>query len=72
MLLSPWIFQARILERVATTFSRDLPDSRIEASLPAWQPDSLPLSHLGSPIKDDLSSNSRSITYQLGDLGQMI
>ena len=29
---------------------RDLPDPGIETVSPAWQVDSLPLSHLGSPV----------------------
>ena len=56
-LLSPWDFLGRILEWVAIPFSRgssqprdgDLPEPGIEPRSPAWQPDSLPLSHLGSP-----------------------
>ena len=50
------ISQARILERVAISFSRELPDLRIEPVsfigkyvLSHWQEDSLPLSHQGSP-----------------------
>ena len=43
------IFQARTLEWVAISFSRGLPDSGIALKSPAWQADSLPLSHLGSP-----------------------
>ena len=42
------IFQARVLEWVAISSSRgDLPDPGIEPKS-NWQPDSLPLSHLGS------------------------
>ena len=41
------ILQARILEWVAISFSRDLPDPRVEPASLAWQADSLPLSHLG-------------------------
>ena len=44
----PGISQARMLERVAISFSRDLPDPGIEFASPVWQADSLPLSHLGS------------------------
>ena len=44
----PGISQARILERGAISFSRDLPDPGIEFASPVWQADSLPLSHLGS------------------------
>ena len=39
--------QARILEWVAMTSSRDLPDPGMEPKFPALQADSLPLSHLG-------------------------
>ena len=42
----PWtvhgILQARILEWVAVSFSRDLPDPGIEPGSPALQADSLP------------------------------
>ena len=44
------IFQARILEWVAISFSRDLPAQGSNLRLlylPHWQADSLPLSHLG-------------------------
>ena len=39
------ILQARLLQWVAISFSRDLPNPGIELY---WQADSLPLSHLGS------------------------
>ena len=39
---SPWILQARILERVAYPFSRDLPNPGIKLGSPALQADSLP------------------------------
>ena len=39
------IFQARILERVAISYSGDLPDPGIEPASPAWLADSLPLSY---------------------------
>jgi len=39
----PWDLQGRILEWVAISFSRDLPDSEIETVSPALQADSLPL-----------------------------
>ena len=42
------IFQARILQWVAISFSRGLPDPWIEPSSLALQVDSLPLSHQGS------------------------
>ena len=47
------ILQARILEWVAISCSRDLSDSGIEPVLtmsPALQADSFPLSHRGSPV----------------------
>ena len=46
------IFPARILEWVALSFSRHLADPDVDpasSASPAWQADSLPLSHLGSP-----------------------
>ena len=46
-----WISQARILEWVAIPSSGDLPDSGMEPVSPAWQADSLPLSHQGSPVE---------------------
>ena len=40
-----------MLEWVAISFSRDLPDpGRLESLSPALQVDSLPLSHLGNPF----------------------
>ena len=45
------ILQARILERVAISFSRGSSQPRIEPCLLHWQVDSLPLCHLGSPPK---------------------
>ena len=39
------IFQARILECIAISFSRDLPDPGIKPRSPILQADSLPLSH---------------------------
>ena len=51
------ISQARILGWVAISFSRDLPHPGIETVSPAWQADSLPLSHLGS-CKQDVSSGN--------------
>ena len=54
-LLCPWILQARILEWVAIPFSRGsswLRDqSHISLHLLHWQAGSLPLRHLGSPLK---------------------
>jgi len=46
--LSMGFFQARILERVAISFFRDLLDPRIEPSVLPWQADSFLLSHQGS------------------------
>ena len=51
-ILCPESLQARILEQVAISSSRDLPDTGIEPTSPVslyWQVDSLPLSYLGSP-----------------------
>ena len=45
------IFQARILEWVAMSFSRDPPNPGIRPASPELQTDSLPLSHQGSPSK---------------------
>ena len=45
------IFQARILEWVATPSPGDLPNPGIEPVAPVWPADSLPLSHLGSPTR---------------------
>ena len=45
------IFQERVLEWVAVSFSRgNLPNSGIEPASPVLQDDSLPLSHPGSPM----------------------
>ena len=46
----PGIFQARILEWVAISFSRGSSQPGIELTSPAFQADSLPLSHPGNPI----------------------
>ena len=43
------IFQARVLEWVAISFSRDLPDPGIEPRSPALQEDSLPTELSGKP-----------------------
>ena len=58
--LTPWtvvrqtpsvngIFQARIMEWIAISFSWDIPNPGIESSSPALQEDSLPISHQRSP-----------------------
>ena len=44
------IFQARILEWIAISYFKDLPDPGIEPKSPALQVDSLLLSHQGSPL----------------------
>ena len=46
------ISQTRILERIAIIFPEDLPSSGIKLVSPALQADSLPLSSLGSLIKN--------------------
>ena len=43
-----WILQARILEWIAVSSSKDLPDAGIEPVSPALLDKSLPLRHLGS------------------------
>ena len=45
------ILQARTLEWVAISFSRDLPDPGIEPGSPALQADSLPAELGGKPSK---------------------
>ena len=45
------ILQARTLEWVAISFSRDLPDPGIEPGYPALQADSLPTELGGKPSK---------------------
>ena len=52
------IFQVRILEWAVISSSRELSDSWIKSVAPAWQADSVPLSHLGSPniCIDDLKT----------------
>ena len=46
------ILQARVLEQVAIPFSRGIfPTPGIESWSPAWQADSLPLSHPGSHVR---------------------
>ena len=46
------ISQARTLEWVAIFFSGELLDPGMEPVSAAWQADSLPLSHLGSPSRE--------------------
>ena len=57
------IFQARILEQVASPSPGDLPDPGIEAGSPALQADSLPLCHQGSTSAKDISPNYKSILF---------
>ena len=45
------ILQTRILEWVAISFSRGSSSSKDQTHISYWQADSLPLSHLGSPLK---------------------
>jgi len=44
------ISQARILEGLPFPFAVDLPDPEIKPASSAWQKNSLPLSHQGSPL----------------------
>ena len=63
------IFQARVLEWVAISFSRDLPNPANEPRSPALQADSLPLSHQGSPFSQRVPSyfwHSPEIAYGPG------
>ena len=46
------IFQARILEWVVISFSRDLPDPGIKPGSPALQVDLLPSEPLGKPYPE--------------------
>ena len=48
------ILQTRILEWVAMLSPGDLPDPGIELAPPAWQVNSLLLSHLGSPSQNGI------------------
>ena len=53
-LLCPWNFPGRILEWIAISFSRGSSQPRDQTRISCllhWQVDSLPLSHLRSPIK---------------------
>ena len=52
------ILQARILQWVASPFSRDLPNPGIEPRSPALQADSLPGEPQGKPLLPKVSSNS--------------
>ena len=57
------IFQARILEWVAISSSRVSSQHTIKPGSPAWQVDSLPLSHLGSTGLWDLPKDVMSLPY---------
>ena len=57
------IFQARTLEWVSFPTSGDLPHIGVGCTSPAWEADSLPLCHLGSPSSYWAPSNIR---YCLG------
>ena len=48
------ISQVRILEWVAISFSKGSSDPGLEPTPPAWQVDSLPPSHKGSPVGSPL------------------
>ena len=57
------ILQARLLEWVAISFSGHLPDPGIELVSPAWQADSLPLSHLGGSLFWLLNKQSENVLF---------
>ena len=62
------IFQTRILEWVAISFSRGLPNPRIKPASPmspALQVDSLPLSHWGNPESPEAGPENTSFTFGL-------
>ena len=52
------LFQARILEWFAISFSRRSPDPGIEPGSPALQVDSLPLSQQRSPVSTHYRENT--------------
>ena len=58
------ILQARILERVLCPPPGYLPDPGMEPATPALQTDSLPLSHWGSPCKENYCVSNSSILKQ--------
>ena len=58
-LLRPWDSPGRVLERVAISFSRDLPNLGIEAGSPALQADALP---------SEPSGNAEQVPKQVVDL----
>ena len=45
------LFQARIIEQVAISYSRDLPHPGMEPTSPALQADSLPLRYQGNSYR---------------------
>ena len=53
------ISQARMLEWIAVSFSREFPDPGLGHVSPAGQADPLPLSHLGSPNRSSGESKAR-------------
>ena len=57
------IFQARILEWVAISFSRDLPDPGIEPRSPTLQADALPSEPMGKPMAVLLFTTQRRNTH---------
>ena len=59
------IFQTRILEWVASSFSRGSLGPGIKPTCPAWQEDSLPLSHLESWFSLELTLHSTQMYLQL-------
>ena len=56
------IFQARVLEWVAISFSRDLPDLGIEPSSPALQADALPSEPPGKPKREEGARGKNKIS----------
>ena len=65
------IFQARVLEWVAISFSRELPDPGIEPGSPALQADTLPSEPRGSPTfihkwKDIEKEGHSDICHSIG------
>ena len=61
------ILQARILDWVASPFSRDIPDPGIEHGSPALQADSLPYEPPGNPI---LACQDLKLKFQLTKEGK--
>ena len=61
------VLQARILEWVAISFSRDLPDPGIEPRSPALQVDSLPTEPLAKPRVRLAQTNTLKLLMYLVD-----